>query len=684
MNKENVIENLKGIGGKTAELYHKVGIYTYGDLMYYFPRDYASYEVASDYVEEDYSKKCFIKGKITSRPLLRRAGRMTIVSAVIRTQTVEINAVWFNMPYLPKSINLMEEYVFVGYVEKVGNRLKMEQPAMFTVAKYEEIIGTLQPIYPLTKGLTNNSLKKSISLVLDEYSNDASCDISDYQGNIIRENDALFAIHFPKDIEELKRARSFLVFDEFFMFMLRLRFLKEDNDLAGNDFYIKESKYAHELLDKLPYSLTNAQKKVFEEIECDLISNKSMSRLVQGDVGCGKTIIAILACINVAEYGYQCAFMAPTEILARQHYDSIREMFEKYNIPFKVTLLTGSMTAKQKKEECARIEGGEVSIIVGTHALIQDKVVYNRLALVITDEQHRFGVKQRQMLADKNALNVPHVLVMSATPIPRTLAIMMYGDLDISIIDELPKNRIPIKNCVVGKKYRKKSYDFILKEIKAGHQAYVICPMVEETEGLDCEDVISYSKKLKEAFPPEITIEYLHGKMKPAEKDRIMNDFLLNRINILVSTTVVEVGVNVPNATVMMIENAERFGLAQLHQLRGRIGRGSDESYCIFINGKESNKNKERLDILNKSNDGFYIASKDLELRGPGDMFGIRQSGEMSFRLGDIFTDAAILKEASRAVDELLSNDRYLEAQENTTIKKRLTALLNDGTLKAL
>ena len=391
-----------------------------------------------------------------------------------------------------------------------------------------------------------------------------------------------------------------------------------------------------------------------------------MNRLIQGDVGSGKTILAVLALLLVAKNGYQGCFMVPTEVLAKQHLEALQSSLSRFDL--KIELLVGSMTAAQKRSAYQRIENHEVDIIVGTHALIQEKVTYDKLALVITDEQHRFGVKQRESLLNKG--DNPHVLVMSATPIPRTLAIILYGDLDISVVDELPANRLPIKNCVVDTNYRETAYRFIGKQISEGRQAYVICPMVEESETIEAENVVEYTEKLKEALPYVNGIEYLHGKMKPKEKDDIMERFASGEISILVSTTVVEVGVNVPNSTVMMIENAERFGLAQLHQLRGRVGRGSHQSYCILVSGSSGKETMERLEILNKSNDGFFIASEDLKLRGPGDLFGIRQSGDLEFKIGDIYQDASILKAANETA-------KHLTAEEYLSLCNNYPALLD-------
>ena len=395
-----------------------------------------------------------------------------------------------------------------------------------------------------------------------------------------------------------------------------------------------------------------------------------MSRLVQGDVGSGKTILAFLALFLAAGNGWQGCLMVPTEVLAVQHMEAIQKQICEQKLPFYAELLTGSMTAKQKREACGRIVSGESQIIIGTHAVFQEKIQYKNLALVITDEQHRFGVRQRESLSEKG--DMPHVMVMSATPIPRTLAVILYGDLDISVVNELPANRLPVKNCVVDTSYRPKAYRFIEKQVKMGHQAYIICPMVEESEQIEAEDVISYTEKLRSTLPQDITVSYLHGKMKPAKKNEIMEAFVKNEIQVLVSTTVIEVGVNVPNASVMMIENAERFGLAQLHQLRGRVGRGDAQSYCILCYGKDGEKTKKRLEILNKSNDGFYIANEDLRLRGPGDLFGIRQSGELAFRIGDVFQDAAILQEANDAANDTLQDPSYPEGKDYAILRQNL------------
>ena len=478
----------------------------------------------------------------------------------------------------------------------------------------------------------------------------------------------------------MRLARHRLVFDEFLLFILAVRNLKDGREKVRPSFLLEKKERIQEVIEKLPFTLTGAQQKVWKELEENLTSQDVTARLIQGDVGSGKTILAELALFLTAENGCQGAIMVPTEVLARQHYESILSLVERMHLPYRTELLTGSMTAKQKRLAYELIENQEADIIVGTHALIQEKVHYKKLAVVITDEQHRFGVRQREALSQKGVM--PHTVVMSATPIPRTLAVILYGDLDISIVNELPANRLPIKNCVVDTSYREKAYKFIRKQVEEGRQAYVICPMVEESEAMEAENVIEYAARLKERLPAFIQVEYLHGKMKPKEKNEIMERFLKNEIQVLVSTTVVEVGVNVPNATVMMIENAERFGLAQLHQLRGRVGRGGFQSYCILMYGNDGKKTKERLGILNRSNDGFYIAEEDLKLRGPGDLFGIRQSGILDFKLGDIFQDAAILKEASDTAAFIMEkSDKFLSKDSSLFKKMMKSTHLEDGML---
>ena len=673
------LRTLKGVGEKTEKLFQKVGIYDTDDLLHYYPRNYDEYETPVDIAELKEGTVQAVSAAVCSGVYVNSVRGRQIISVNIADQSGKFPVVWFNLPYLKKTLRKGSWFVFRGRIVRKQGKLEMEHPEIFTPSAYEEILHNLQPIYGLTAGLSNKTVVKMVTQLLEDLPMQ-----SEYLPEELRErygladvNYALKTIHFPKNKEELLVSRKRLVFDEFLLFILSVRRMKEKAEETPNCFPVKETWLTEEVIERLPYSLTNAQLNAWHEIERDLAGRTMMSRLVQGDVGSGKTILAFLAMFLVADNGYQAALMAPTEVLARQHYEGFLKLMEEQGLSFPTILLTGSDTAKEKRIAYERIASGEASIIIGTHALIQEKVEYANLALVITDEQHRFGVKQREALTTRG--NPPNVLVMSATPIPRTLAIILYGDLDISVIDELPAKRLPIKNCVVNTSYRPKAYSFIEKQVREGRQAYVICPMVEESEEMEAENVLDYTQKLKENLPSDIRIEYLHGKMKPKEKNRVMESFAAGEIQVLVSTTVVEVGVNVPNATVMMVENTERFGLAQLHQLRGRVGRGEYQSYCIFIQGNQDQISK-RLEILNKSNDGFYIAGEDLKLRGPGDLFGIRQIGDREFRIGDIYNDSTILKEASEAAEEILSLDPELDLEQHRSLRERMEHYSQNAT----
>lgn len=654
MIEQTSIKEIKGVGEKTQKLFEKVGIYTVGDLIRYYPRGYDVYEEAIPISEVEEGHIQTVSGAVFGKVQVSGTRNMQVTTAHIKDLTGTIQVIWFRMPFLRNTLKSGQPVTLRGKVTRRRNHLVMEHPELFCPPdKYDEKLNTLQPIYGLTAGLSNNTVMKAVKQALEglNLSKESLPEELRLKYQLAEYNYAVRGIHFPEDKEVFYHARKRLVFEEFLSFILSLRKLKTSNERMSNEYVMEEHPAVKELIRKLPYQLTNAQTKVWQEISENMKSDTVMSRLVQGDVGSGKTIVAVLALLNTAMNGYQGAMMAPTEVLARQHYESICKLFDTYDIPVNVVLLTGSMTAKEKRKVYDRIECGLAKIIIGTHALIQDKVFYENLALVITDEQHRFGVKQRETFANKGG--VPHVLVMSATPIPRTLAIILYGDLDISVIDELPANRLPIKNCVVDTSYRNTAYAFMKKQIAEGRQCYVICPMVEESESMEAENVIDYAGELQKEMGDGILVSYLHGKMKQAQKDEIMTQFGENKIQILVSTTVIEVGIDVPNATVMMIENAERFGLAQLHQLRGRVGRGKYQSYCIFMSASKSKETKERLEILNHSNDGFQIASEDLRLRGPGDFFGIRQSGLMDFKLADVYQDSNVLKMANEAANWL-------------------------------
>ena len=662
------LNNLKGIGEKTEKLFYKAGVEKVNDLLRYYPRYYDVFEEPVLIRDLECDRTQAIKGTVVREVSVKRVRNLQVVTGYLRDERGDaIKATWFNSPYLKGKLTIGSTFIFRGFVKENYSNFSIEQPKIFGIAEYNKKKGEMQPVYPLVSGLTNNMVQKAVKQALK------LVETEEFLPEKIRNKygleglqQAIEHIHYPTDKNQLYSARKRLIFDEFFMFIYNIRNLKDKNTEIHNRHILEEPKEVKTLINNLPYELTNAQKRTWEEIKRDISSTKVMNRLIQGDVGSGKTIIAFFALITAALNNGQGAMMAPTEVLARQHYDNLIELIKEHNINVNPVVLVGSMTAKEKREAYKVIESGDADIIIGTHALIQEKVNYNNLTMVVTDEQHRFGVRQREAISEKG--EHPHVMVMSASPIPRTLAIIMYGDLDISVIDELPANRLPIANCVVGTDYRPNAYDFMTKQIAKGRQVYVICPTVEYSEAVEGENVIEYAEKLKRIMPVSVNIEFLHGRMKPAEKNEIMDRFANNQIQILVSTTVVEVGVNVPNATVMMVENAERFGLAQLHQLRGRVGRGKYQSYCIFINGSGKKEALERLNILCKSNDGFLIANEDLKLRGPGDFFGVRQSGDFEFRLGDIMNDANILKQASEAVELILNEEVEISDKQRKII----------------
>ncbi len=651
MQQTDNITSIKGIGEKTAKLLQKLEVRTVGDLLSYYPRTYDTYELPTPIGELKEGKLATIEASVIKSADVTRYRNLQVLTCVVKDPSGTMKLTWYNQPYMKNKLTMGTRHLFRGKMVRKNGTLVMEQPKLYTREEYGRLLRVLQPVYGLTEGLHNSTISKAVTLALAECEKEKDklpAKIAKAH-DLISHRSAVEEIHFPKSMETLTEARRRLVFEEFFRFMLILTHYKEQKGKEKNHCPVTGFADCEQLIAELPYTLTNAQKKVWEEIKADLSGNGTMARLVQGDVGSGKTILAMLSMLAAARSGYQAALMVPTEVLARQHMADAVRLFEAYGIT--CVLLTGSMTESAKKKAREQIATGDGQIIIGTQALFQEKVEYRNLGLVITDEQHRFGVRQRELLSEKGTH--PHILVMSATPIPRTLAIILYGDLDISVVDELPKGRKPIKNCVVGTGYRDTAHRFIRKQIDAGYQAYVICAMVEDSETTEAENVIDYTERLRQALGDDVRVEFLHGKLPAKEKTARMNRFAEGEIQVLVSTTVVEVGVNVPNATVMMIENAERFGLAQLHQLRGRVGRGATESYCIMVSASDEKETMERLEILNKSNDGFYIAGEDLRLRGPGDLFGIRQSGELAFAIGDIYTDAALLKEVSETVNSL-------------------------------
>ena len=648
MNITDPIGSMKGVGPKTAALFAKLNIYTVEDLIRFYPRTYLSYKEPVDVREAEAGERVAVRASIQSYVDIKKIRNLRLVTCMAKDASGSVKLLWYNCPFLKQVFHIGQTFIFVGDLSIRNHQFVMEHPEYYTEQQYATLIASMQPVYPLTEGLSNKVVTKLIKAAMEQIDQledkVPECVIERYQ--LMALKDAVTGTHFPTNAEQLLECRNRLVFDEFFWFLVQMHYMREHTMKAENQNRITDWSAVDDYIAKLPFTLTKGQQDALQDIRSDMGGTTVMNRLVQGDVGSGKTAVAMMAILACVKNGYQAAFMAPTEVLAMQHYENVKKDLGEFGV--RVALLCGSTRLAEKRKIYETLAAGEIDVIVGTHALIQDKVMYHDLALVITDEQHRFGVRQREKLSRKG--QEPHVLIMSATPIPRTLAIIMYGDLDISIMKDMPATRKPIKNCVVGPKYRPTAYKFMLEQIEKGHQIYIICPMVEASENMSAENVIEYQENIREYFPDKVRIAYLHGKMAADEKNTIMSTFAEGKIDILVSTTVIEVGINNPNATVIMIENAEKFGLAQLHQLRGRVGRGADQSYCIMLCGTERKEALDRLAILNTSNDGFYIANEDLKLRGPGDFFGVRQSGDMLFHLGDIYNNADILKTANNAI----------------------------------
>ena len=668
MNLQTQVGELKRVGPKTAELLQSKGLSTAGDLVAYYPSRYEKYVALSAVSQTEENKACAVLLTVVGRGSNIRANGRSICHFKAGDATGDCRITFFNMPYMVKNLPPGSQRVFMGIMKMSPRGLRyMEQPRVYSLDDYHDLEGTLQPVYPLFQGMKNKQIASLIDQALEGLPafDDYLPDSDRSRLSLCTRDQALRSIHYPESMEALGMARNRLIFDEFFEFILGIRKRKRENDALVNDRPMAEAELPEELLSKLPYSLTGAQQRAWQEIKRDLTGGYVMSRLLQGDVGSGKTILAFLALLMCSANKRQGALMAPTEVLARQHMENLEKMKEEYGLPVHPVLLTGSVKGKTRKEVYRQIASGEADIIIGTHALIQEAVEYKDLGLVITDEQHRFGVRQRENLAGKG--NAVPVLVMSATPIPRTLAIIMYGDLQISVLDEMPTGRLPIKNLAISSSERKRIYRFIYGQIRQGRQAYVICPEVEEGEMSELENVQDYTEKLRKIFPPEVSIDSLNGRMKPKEKNEVMERFSEGKTDLLVSTTVIEVGIDVPNASVIAIENAERFGMSQLHQLRGRVGRGQWQSYCIFLftpgaaGGSDPDQKPRRLEILEKTNDGFVIAEEDLKMRGPGDLFGERQSGALGFVLADIYEDSSIMRKAAAYVEEVLAADPQFE-----------------------
>lgn len=668
------LQYLKGVGPVRVEVLNKLNLYTVRDIVEYFPRTYedrGTYKKIGELVDGETTTFKAVLASSVNETRIRK--NMTIYKAIAKDDTGSIILTWFNQPYVKKQLKTDGEYAFYGKIKNTLGRIEIQSPVFEEIGK-EKNTGRIIPVYPLTNGITQNVFRTIVENATNEMKNKYLEVLPEWvrvQNNLVDINYAMKNIHFPDTLQDFEKARYRLAFEELLVMQLGLLRFKITGEKNYEGISFNKDEKMNELLSTLPYKLTNAQMRVWREIDNDMKSEKSMNRLVQGDVGSGKTVVATLAMFKAVRNGYQATLMAPTSILARQHYEGISKMLKPFGII--VELLTGDVTKKNKTLILDRLKSGEIDILIGTHALIEDNVEFKNIGLVITDEQHRFGVRQRKILSSKGQKT--DTLVMTATPIPRTLAIILYGDLDISIIDELPPGRQKIDTYAVRRNLEDRVNNFVKKEISAGRQAYVVCPLVEESEEMSgVKSVTEQLEYYKKVFD-EYRVEMLHGKMRPKEKDEIMTRFKNAEIDILISTTVIEVGVDVPNATMMVIENAERFGLAQLHQLRGRVGRGKFKSYCILKYDSKSDIVQKRMDIMQKTNDGFVISEKDLELRGPGDFFGTKQHGLPEFKIANLFVDVPILKKAQVVANTILEDDPNLILEDNLELKKKINEL---------
>ncbi|MEG1827935.1 MAG: ATP-dependent DNA helicase RecG [Cellulosilyticaceae bacterium] len=686
MKLQESIVTLKGIGDQTANKFHKLGVYTLQNLIEHYPKEYEDRRKVMSICDTDMEEENNIIATVASVPQVSKKGRHIIVSFRVKDETGSIFVAFFGQPYMKNNFVLGQTYNFYGKIKKQYGKIEMESPEYEKIGEAGVAKGAkITPIYPSTSKLSQKVIRQMIESVLKE----CMPLIKETLPEVIREKYALVSkpyaitnIHFPESDEAFFEARKRLVFEELLMLQLSLYTLKSDFAKKNQGLSKNLPNDFMEFIKSLPFALTGAQKRVLNEIIKDMKSPFVGNRLVQGDVGSGKTVVAAVALFIAVRNNLQGALMAPTEVLAKQHYEFLMQVFEPFGM--RIALLTGSTTKKQKNQILEGLNQSEIDILVGTHALIEENVTPPRLGLVITDEQHRFGVRQRLKLSEKGV--TPDVIVMTATPIPRTLALILYGDMDISIIDELPPGRQPIKTNAVDSAYHPRIYTFIQKQVEEGRQCYIICPMVEENEKQsELKSVVEYTEYLSSKVFTNIPIEYLHGKMKSREKNEVMERFAKAEIKILVSTTVVEVGVNVPNATVMLIENAERFGLAQLHQLRGRVGRGKHKSYCVLVSDSKNKVTKKRLKIMEESTDGFVIADTDLKLRGPGEFFGTRQHGLPEMKIANLYTDSNTLKQVQEEAKMILQQDPALEKIENKYLLEELMEKINQEDIhKAL
>lgn len=661
------VKYVKTVGPNRVKLLNKLNIYTLKDLIEYYPRDYEDRSKPKNLYECIDGEEVLIEAMATGRINEMHKGRMTISRLIVKDQTGTCYITWFNQGYLRDKFQPGRMYRFFGKISNKNGRLEMNSPV------YDEIdqsknTGKIIPIYPLTFELKQNTLRRIIENGLLEVKGQLPETLPEYilkENNLWDINNTIERIHFPIEFSDFNKARERLVFEELLTMQLALLKLKNNYEHETDGIQFSKDVHMSNVINMLPFRLTKAQLRVLEEIDRDMESNKPMNRLLQGDVGSGKTVVAMIAAYKAVKSGYQATIMAPTAILASQHLESFKGILDELGI--RTELLISNVTKKKKAEILEKLQSGEIDVLIGTHAILEENVVFKNLGLVVTDEQHRFGVKQRSTIAAKG--QNPDIIAMSATPIPRTLALILYGDLDISIIDELPPNRKKIETFAVRKNMEERVNNFIKKQIAEGRQAYIVCPLVEENEDMEgLQSVVELAEKYQKETFSEYKVAYLHGKMKPKEKDEIMQRFKDGEIQILVATTVIEVGVNVPNASIMVVENAERFGLAQLHQLRGRVGRGEYQSYCILKYEGNGETIRQRMKVMCDTNDGFIISEKDLELRGSGDFFGTEQHGLPEFKIANLFEDMAVLKKVQGLALKIMEDDPLLEKEKNAKL----------------